>query len=596
MIKIMILNKKIFIFQLSIFLLNFLVILFFGFSANALEITYPQMLGTDKTPDQCLELASELQLGCFVKYIYSVALTSSGIICFAVVLFGGVLYLISGTSITKVKLAKAKIYGAFLGISFLLVSYLILNLVNPQLLILSAKRPLSRCPYDFQCPEGMICQDGMCVSSEPLPAIEKPGFIYVEVPLAWLIERVTTRTQIVEAQAIVVNDFVAEQDTPGHATIKELSECLKKLIPLCKCSTLEGICHLTSTQACNKWCEGDPCGETIARDKCSKYDIPDLETTHLRTAMNNIAQAIKDADSKIDTQKDVLEKVTAALKKEKQKLELAEYLMTHAKAPPTSLHDIADILTEPPKILQVWQEMDPAGIGVLPQKRHNDPSHFYVSEQANKDLINIINSVVFSSANLPLPPGWNPPDPPPLPTDDPEAVILDDIPGFFQMDDKWAVTQINGCNDKIGVKSPPCEAITGCGCGPTSLAMILSYFFDPDIEPGTIANNLTKNEYVCGMGSAINGLAQWAYDNYVLNVEKIGFNELQTNIRNGKPVMAGCSHFGKGYGMDWGHISVIKGVEQGHVYFQDPVVDEIVFSEQAVNNFSCHSFFAFSKP
>ena len=266
--------------------------------------------------------------------------------------------------------------------------------------------------------------------------------------------------------------------------------------------------------------------------------------------------------------------------------------------PGTGAYIHGQVEDEPPPACQLiggWEIGIQPVFPELPKKIEDDPATFYVLEAGNEDLIEMIETVVFESDNPSPPPDWEPPPPPPPPTD-PGAVILN-IPDLRQTDPRWASEKINDCNDKIGVYSPPCNVSTGCGCGPTSLTMILRYF-GYDVYPDDVATNLDKNkEYFCGQGSSSYGLAKWAKENYALSFEGVGFSDLQTKIREGKPVMAACKHFGKGYGLDWAHISVIKGVEDGFVYFQDSVNGELIFAEEAVRDyFSCYSFHAFSGP
>ena len=563
-----------------IFFLSFLIILFFGFSASAAEITYPNIPGADKTPPQCLAIAPTEQIGCLAQYVYYALLASTGMICFGVFIFGGILYLISRGSIKTTKNANAKISAALLGTGFLFASYLVLNILNPQLLTLSAVKDLLDVPP----------------TPELIPLDPDQAFVYAEIPLGWLIERVKARAEIVEAQAIVVNDYVAEENTPGHATIKELSNCLLKLTTKCSCS-MPSICNFVGVQ-CKGQCLEDPCNKTVSGSECREYDIPTINT-HLRTAMNEIADKIKDAGVEIKEQKDILEKVTAGLQKEKQRLELAEYLMTNTTPPPTSLHDIGNYLDQPLELLDIFEQIDPAGTGSLPDKKRGDLSNFYIdnSEQHNMNLVNIVNNIVLSGPNIAPNPNWTPPYAY-LPPTNKDAVILN-MPELLQTDPKWAATQItNGCNDKIGVKSPPCNSSIGCGCGPTSLAMILTYFLhtgNPNdiITPDEIIINQGQ-EYFCGTGSSAEKLAELA-GNDGIQFEQINFGQAQAKIRDGKPIMAACHHFGRNNGLDWGHITVIKGIEQGNIYFQDTVFGELLFPLSIVQgSFDC-TLFAFSK-
>ncbi|MBL7156089.1 MAG: C39 family peptidase [Candidatus Pacebacteria bacterium] len=588
----MITKRKIFIFTFC-----FLSLVFFSplVSAFELELAYPQIPGTTHTPEQCIELGSDEKLACFVKYIYHTALFACGLICFFILINGGILFLISGDSISKNLLARDKISNGLLGTGLLLFSYLILNIINPQLLDLSTKNTVAKCDIDFECPLEMLCENGICISTKPYSMIEQGILNYIEVPLGWLIERVKTRSEIVSMQVNVVNNLAIEQNIPGNTSIQELAKCLKELSKECDCSDLEIECILNESV-----CSGEiisaqhPCDKQISVNFCQSFGINTV-SSNLKTAMENIAEQIIEANDKISQEKENLEIVNQDLEQEKQKLELAEFLMGQAQPPPDSRHNIAYI-ERTTETLDIWENIKPSSLLTLPKKQQDDPASFYVLEQGNKEIIDIVKSIVFEHYNMPLNPGWIPPPVPDMPLDT-DAVILN-MPTFLQTDPAWANNQINGC---FG------NRIATHGCGPTSLAMVLSYFLDPDIKPNETTLKLRKNiEYFCDAGSSLAGLARLAHNDssYNISYKEIDFNEIQSEIRQGNPVITACSCFG-GRDVCWGHISVIKGaekamlngVEKDFIYFQDSTMGEIVFSAEKVKNeFSCYVYFAFSNP
>ena len=72
----------------------------------------------------------------------------------------------------------------------------------------------------------------------------------------------------------------------------------------------------------------------------------------------------------------------------------------------------------------------------------------------------------------------------------------------------------------------------------------------------------------------------------------ISFNEIGNSLSQNRPVVVACSNWGAGdpRGYNWSHISVIKGLDSGFLYFQDPILGEIAFDENIVrNSFNCFS-------
>ncbi|MDD2753268.1 MAG: hypothetical protein PHT44_01540 [Candidatus Portnoybacteria bacterium] len=75
--------------------------------------------------------------GQYVKYLFIFGLALAGFLAVAAIAYGGIKYMLSGTTITNVQDAKDLIYGALIGIGFLLGSYLLLYTIDPTLTNLS---------------------------------------------------------------------------------------------------------------------------------------------------------------------------------------------------------------------------------------------------------------------------------------------------------------------------------------------------------------------------------------------------------------------------------------------------------------------------
>ena len=115
-----------------------LLILFcssFSVVEGSLEIGYPTVPGTE-TPDE------ETRLPEYIKYIFNFSVIIAGILAFAVMVYGGIVYLISAGDPTKISDAKSRMFGGIVGLVLLLMTYLILTTINPELTILKEMEPL----------------------------------------------------------------------------------------------------------------------------------------------------------------------------------------------------------------------------------------------------------------------------------------------------------------------------------------------------------------------------------------------------------------------------------------------------------------------
>jgi len=104
----------------------------------ALEINYPKVPGA-LSPQEFLQSASaspEQIPSLYIKYIFNLFFWVSGIIVLGVLLWAGFRYLTSAGNTETTIIARGQITSAFLGILILLSSFIILNILNPQLIIL----------------------------------------------------------------------------------------------------------------------------------------------------------------------------------------------------------------------------------------------------------------------------------------------------------------------------------------------------------------------------------------------------------------------------------------------------------------------------
>lgn len=144
------------------------------------------------------------------------------------------------------------------------------------------------------------------------------------------------------------------------------------------------------------------------------------------------------------------------------------------------------------------------------------------------------------------------PEEPHLPT----AVGYNNVPIFLQCDENWKKVNF-GCGN---------STICSSGCGPTSIAMALS-FFGVKVDPPTVANWVLKNGYrVCGNGIAWNGICAAAkeFGKGSIKCEKYDYKveELLEELGKDKNKIAIVSRKGPPPYTEGGHFIVLTGIEK----------------------------------
>jgi hypothetical protein len=114
-----------------VFCLGFLNISFV--KAMRAEVDWPDLPGGVKIEDNMELVATLPQL---INYFFRFAVAISGILAFAMLIYGGFLYLTSAGNPPAQKEARERITSAVLGILILLSSVLLLQVINPDVLTL----------------------------------------------------------------------------------------------------------------------------------------------------------------------------------------------------------------------------------------------------------------------------------------------------------------------------------------------------------------------------------------------------------------------------------------------------------------------------
>lgn len=121
-------KKEVLIFFLIGFVFLFLNIV----QVKATEIQWPSVGG--------LTITDSTTLPQLVKYLFNFAIGLGGVLAFCMLVWGGFRYLISVGNPAAQKDARDTLTSAILGLLLLLTSYLLLQIINPDILIL---KPLS---------------------------------------------------------------------------------------------------------------------------------------------------------------------------------------------------------------------------------------------------------------------------------------------------------------------------------------------------------------------------------------------------------------------------------------------------------------------
>ena len=301
--------------NLLILIPSILALLFLTNSVLAIEIVYPPVPGTE--PPQVFmeriengEIPADQALPLYIKYFYHFSLVTIGLVCFFSVISGGVLLLIAGGSIDRVKEGKERIFVGFVGAILILFSVAVANLLNPRLLIWRIVKPEIEAPPVVELPP----------EEESLPT-------YVEIPLGGLIEMVRGKTFILDRQIQVVSRL--------NERINRAAQYLDELLTLqCQCDTLETQnCPGGEDSTCSEaYCEGDPCEDRETIEAQIEY-------------LNYLAD-------QLNVQRESLLFAQSDLNLANQKLKLAEALLRDTIYP--SINYDSFIAIEDKEIERIW--------------------------------------------------------------------------------------------------------------------------------------------------------------------------------------------------------------------------------------------------
>ena len=115
------------------------------------------------------------------------------------------------------------------------------------------------------------------------------------------------------------------------------------------------------------------------------------------------------------------------------------------------------------------------------------------------------------------------------------------------------------------------DNIGGYGCGPTSMAIVVSSLTDQTVDPPTMAEWAYQNGYWCSGNGSYHSLIPGAAEGFGLQWESISTDDPQAVVdalASGKLIVALMS---KGHFTSSGHFMVLRGVtSEGKILVADP--------------------------
>lgn len=288
----------------------------------AQEINYPNVPGTVAPQDFLNTAAPEDILSLYAIYFIYLFFWIGGVVVFVVLVYGGILYLISTGKPERMVSAKEQMTGALLGFLILLSSYVILNSLNPDLVNL-------RIPTIAQL-------NPIAPAGANFPDIKKlETSIDAEAPLGRIIhsifeeyiadypepegERTPRMERIEELVTRILNE-----DRDGIAdNLRSQSQDLKSDTNSCACTRAAGVreCCLIANPGpgcpnincyTKPYTTGDPCSRV-------RNDIQNLEEDN-ETEIDNLIEA------QIEIEEEIRQ-----LKEEVSRLERAEKFINDCK-------------------------------------------------------------------------------------------------------------------------------------------------------------------------------------------------------------------------------------------------------------------------
>ncbi len=510
----------------------FLFFLFLFFIFNPLfafsEVFYPPVPGV-QSPSEFIETAeTEDILPLFVKYLYSLSLLLSILITGGIVLYASFLYFISFGKPSEMANARGWFTSAAQGALIVFGSYLILFSINPDFTFL---RPMELHPPDLEYPEVEF-------DKETLP-------VYFQIPMGKVIESAVLSEEAEEKLYNIV--FAVNDIKKASDEIYEKSHLLNNLIQSTHCGN--SLCDFNcSPEECLGYDGRPETDELIEEEVDISLELMQEKIVSLSEfqgfMLNDIYQIESIATLMSLGYDKVLDYNTLLLIQEYDTIEIDTFL---------GWEDIfIDYKIEGEVVVRV------------------DPLTFYFNKKGNEDIIYLASTlpgVFYSQVELFKPEeGWSPP-----------PGEIPNVPLHKQTDSRWRNTPY-GCG----------TTIRGAGCGPTALAMLISYYTGHNVFPDEVAAlSLKYGHRVCGSGTAGRMLSD---DNILGRYGLKGSYRVSPSLRGWEDVLEKLKYgpiiitVGPSIFTGQGHYIVLKGKIGDTIYINDPNKEIYQAPERIVRN------------
>ena len=137
-------------------------------------------------------------------------------------------------------------------------------------------------------------------------------------------------------------------------------------------------------------------------------------------------------------------------------------------------------------------------------------------------------------------------------------------------DGQTPVVYFNQTDERYAGQSYGTDNIGGYGCGPTSMAIVVSSLTDKTVDPTEMAKWAYEHGYWCAGNGSYHSLIPGAAEAWGLSVEGCGKDDGQKIVdalSNGKLVVAIMT---KGHFTNSGHFIVLRGIKDGKILVADP--------------------------
>jgi len=415
-------------------------IIFLALAGNAwakLQLDYPK-LGSNLTINETTTFPE------LVAYLFQFSIYLAAVIVFVSVIIGGLKWIDSAGSASKILDAKDQILSSFLGLIILLSAWLTLNVISPNMTVLSLSvKPLND------------------VEINPPKDAPSTQSSYLVLPVGQVLEKYIYGKEALKAMA--TNDVEAVANTSDSLDkVLDLMQELRNVANACQCGQ----------SSCSTNC---PCSGSCSNAQCDKQKIAQL-SKQLQDEIKIARQEMDKFAYPVILQKD-LQKMGTIMSLAQDKNVDGYYTFLGAR---NMIEGTKSTLLTDTQPFTNWDS--------LWRSNPADPLTFYVNKNDNRDVIKRTQNENLIMVDIPE--NENAPD---LEFQKGDGKIA----LFKQWDQRWG-------NCWRGGDCSTC-AMKRSGCADTSLTMIINYWYNNNANVKQLWENLVLTSNVPGNAWSTNG-------------------------------------------------------------------------------------------